>query len=105
MMTNFLAGGAALSAGRGLDAALRNLETCAWVGTTETLARDVEVLPAMLGLRRATEVPHHNPSAHRPPASDISPAAMQVLKSLTSGDRILYERAQVIAEEQQRLYA
>ncbi len=105
IMTHFLAGKEEVAAGRGLDAALRHLDSCAWVGTTLTLERDVRVLPAMFGLKPAMEVPRHMSSSGSPQRADVGKEAMQVLEAFTEGDRILYDHARSIAEEQQRRYA
>ena len=100
----YLAGVEAISAGRGLEAALRHLDSCAWVATTQTLDRDVRVLPAMFGLNPMAEVPRHLATPERPQRIDIGREALGVIETLAEADRILYERARAIAEEQQRLY-
>jgi hypothetical protein len=103
-MMGYLAGVEAISAGRGLEAALRHLDSCAWVATTQTLDRDVRVLPAMFGLNPMAEVPRHLATPERPQRIDIGREALGVIETLAEADRILYERARAIAEEQQRLY-
>jgi len=104
LMTNFLAGRKELAAGRGLEAALRHLDECAWVGTTATLDRDVRLLPAMFGFGPIGEVPHHLANPERPQRGNLNPDALRVLETLTQSDRVLYDRACAIAEEQQRRY-
>ncbi len=105
LMTNFLAGNEAVSAGRGPEAALKHLEECAWVGTTTTFVRDVRLLPAMFGFGPIADVPHHLANPDRPKRIDLSPEALNILETLTEADRTLYDRACAIAEEQQRLHA
>lgn len=105
MMTKYLAGVDELAAGRGPEAAMRHLESCAWVGTTTTLDRDVKVLPAMLGLKPITGAPRLMVTPTRPQRVDVSKEALSLLEKLTEPDRILYDRARAMAEEQQRLYA
>lgn len=104
-MTHYLAGKDEVAAGRGLDAAVRHLDSCAWVGTTSTLDRDVKLLPAMFGLKPIPEAPRLMVTPTRPKRADIGKETLHLLETLTETDRILYDRAQAIAAEQQRLYA
>lgn len=94
-----------LSAGAGLDAALRNLEECDWVGTTETLDRDMQLLPAMFDLTPLADSERRMVTEDRPRAHELSPDAVRSLRALTETDRVLYDRAVEIAAEQQRRYA
>lgn len=100
----YLAGESEVRAGQGAKAALLHLDACAWVGTTATLDRDVRLLPAMLGLKRAKAVPYTVRSSNPPRWSDIGPEAKRVLEEITAADRIVYDHARGIAERQQQMY-
>ncbi|CAN1724579.1 Sulfotransferase family protein [Hyphomicrobium sp. 1Nfss2.1] len=104
-MMFYLAGKHEAAAGRGLEAALRHLESCSWVGTTSTLDRDIQVLPAMFGFQPISEAPHLLATPDRPQRADMSSEALSALDRLTESDRVLYDRACAIAEEQQRRYS
>lgn len=102
MMTNHLAGDEALAAGRGLEAALQHLESCAWVATTPTLDRDIRVAFTMFGLTPMTEIPRHLATPQRVQRRDLGKEALAVIETVAEADFILYDRARAIAEEQQR---
>lgn len=104
MMMTYLAGDEALAAGRGLEAALQHLESCAWVATTPTLDRDVRVACTMFGLTPMPEIPRHLATPRRPQRRDIGKEALSVIETVAQADFILYDRARAIAEEQQRRY-
>ena len=103
--TNFLAGNKQVIAGNGLEAASRHLEECAWVATTATLDRDMQLLSTMIGLPPIGKPARHLANPGRPQRTDIGKEALQVLESLTENDRKLYDRARAIADEQHRRYA
>jgi hypothetical protein len=103
MMTAFLAGSSDRAEGGGLDVARRNLESCAWVGTTATLDRDMGILPVVLGLP-AGPATRQMVNPERPQRADLSPAALRSLEDLTASDRTLHDRALAIANEQWRRF-
>ena len=105
VMTKYLAGRKEVAAGRGLEAALQHIEECAWVGTTSTLDRDAGLLPKLFGFGPIADVPHHLANPERPQRINLSSEALDILETLTEPDRILYDRARAIADEQRRLYS
>lgn len=89
---------------RRLVVALRNLESCAWVGTTETLDRDLETLADLLGQEPfVTERVMVTPN--RPDAASLTATARRELERQVAGDRELHARARALADERHRAVA
>lgn len=99
--TELMPGGELDDAGieRALATAIRNLEACWWVGTTETLSRDLGVLASRLGWRPTATVPRANATLDRAGSADLSGAAWRELDRLTQADRALHDRARALADE------
>ena len=84
---------------RALEIATRNLGTCAWVGVTETLDRDLRTLTARLGWRPFDRVERHLVTYGRAAADSLSLEARRELDRLVETDRTLHARARVLAHE------
>jgi hypothetical protein len=84
------------------EIAERNLLTCAWVGTTETLDRDLETLAARLGWPSFGAVQRRNVTRDRQSAESLPSRARRELEQLVEADRELHARARTIADERYR---
>jgi hypothetical protein len=85
--------------------AARNLASCYWVATTETLDRDLHTLTVRQGWPRIDDIPRHLASQERLQAENLPAAALQELKRLTEADRELYAMASRMAAEAHRAIA
>lgn len=85
--------------------AARNLASCHWVATAETLDRDLQTLAVRQGWPRIANVPHYLASRDRLRAEDLPAAALQELKRLTEADRELYAMASRMADDAHRAIA
>lgn len=83
---------------RALAVALANLETCAWVGTTEALDRDIQALLLRFGWPQGGRWGRTNSTRTPFDRASMSVAARRELDRLTAADRVLHERARALAD-------
>jgi hypothetical protein len=83
---------------RALEPALRNLSACWWIGTTETLDRDLQTLAARLGWRPFDTIERQLVTADRPRADELPSRARRELERLVEPDRILHAHARALAD-------
>jgi hypothetical protein len=84
---------------RGFAIAARNLETCTWIGTTETLDRDLQSLAFQLGWESFGIPKRYMVTDGRLDGSSLSTRARRVLDGLVEADRELHARARALADE------
>ena len=82
--------------------AVRNLEACAWVGTTETINRDLQTLAFHLGWTPFGIPDRHMVTSDRPDATSLSVRARRELDRLVEADRELHAHARTLADERHR---
>jgi hypothetical protein len=82
-----------------LETAMRNLASCAWVGTTETLDRDLQTLAHSQGWDQFIVRTRHGVTPERLDASALTVRARRELERLVAADRELHARARVLADE------